>query len=123
MGCEYCSFNLCYANQHHNQHANQHYIAKKKVSWILHPRLDKIELYRAHTPHTHCAIYRSAFVVTAKCVPLALLTTFTSPCYAHEQKAQSQCIEWALSIGVVTKANKKVLFMTLVDHIPRFETH
>ena len=29
----------------------------------------------------------------------------------------------ALSIGVVTKANKKALFVTLVDHIPWFETH
>ena len=29
-------------------------------------------------------------------------------------------MEWALSIGVVTKANKKVLFMTLVDHIQGF---
>ena len=33
------------------------------------------------------------------------------------------CIEWALSIGVVTKANKKALFVTLVDHIPRLEAH
>ena len=41
--------------------------------------------------------------------------------YAHEQKAQG--CEWAVSIGVVTKANKKALFVTLVDHIPRFETH
>ena len=43
---------------------------------------------RAHTPHTHCTIYRSPLVAAARCVPSALLTTFTSPRYAHEQKAQ-----------------------------------
>ena len=30
---------------------------------------------------------------------------------------------WALSIGVATMANKKGLFMTLVDCIPRFDAH
>ena len=39
----------------------------------------ELELYRAHTPHAHCAIYKSAFVAAAKRVPWALLTTFTSP--------------------------------------------
>ena len=33
------------------------------------------------------------------------------------------CIEWALSIGVATMANKKALFVMLVDRIPQFETH
>ena len=32
-------------------------------------------------------------------------------------------IEWALSIGMVTKANKKELFVMLMDHVPRFEAH
>ena len=30
---------------------------------------------------------------------------------------------WALSIGVATVANKKALFVTLVDRIPRFDAH
>ena len=30
---------------------------------------------------------------------------------------------WALSIGVATVANKKALFVTLVDCIPRFDAH
>ena len=30
----------------------------------------------------------------------------------------SSYFEWALSIGTVTKANKKELFVTLVDHVP-----
>ena len=29
----------------------------------------------------------------------------------------------ALSIGVAMVANRKALFMTLVDHVPRFEAH
>ena len=33
------------------------------------------------------------------------------------------CIEWELSIGVATMANKKVLFVMLVDHVPQFEMH
>ena len=37
---------------------------------------------------------------------------------AHEQKAQ-----WALSIGVASVANKKVLFVMLVDRNPRFDAH
>ena len=32
-------------------------------------------------------------------------------------------IEWALSIGMVMKANKKALFVTFVDHVLRFEAH
>ena len=41
------------------------------------------------------------------------------------RKHKAACImhEWAVSIGVVTKANKKALFVMLVDHIPRFEIH
>ena len=30
---------------------------------------------------------------------------------------------WALSIGVATVANKKALFVTLVDRIPQFDAH
>ena len=30
---------------------------------------------------------------------------------------------WALSIGVATVANKKALFVMLVDHIPQFDAH
>ena len=30
---------------------------------------------------------------------------------------------WALSIGVATVANKKALFVMLVDRIPRFDAH
>ena len=30
---------------------------------------------------------------------------------------------WALSIGVATVANKKALFVMLVDHIPWFDAH
>ena len=58
----------------------------------------------------------------------ALLTSmiFTSYKYvncAHEQKTQWACfMHWvqALSIGVVTLANKKALFMTPVDRVHRF---
>ena len=30
---------------------------------------------------------------------------------------------WALSIGVATVANKKALFVTLMDRIPLFDAH
>ena len=33
------------------------------------------------------------------------------------------CIEWALSIGVATLANKKALFVTPVDRVHRFDAH
>ena len=44
---------------------------------------------------------------------------------ANEQKAQQSCIIhwWALSIGVATMANKKALFVTLVDRTSRFDAY
>ena len=45
---------------------------------------------------------------------------------AHEHEAHglhALYIEWALSIGVATVANKKALFVTLKDHVPRFEAY
>ena len=44
---------------------------------------------------------------------------------AHEQKARWACIMhwWALSIGVASVANKKALFVTLLDHNPQFDAH
>ena len=54
-----------------------------------------------------------------------IFTSHTLISCAHEQKVQWPCIIhwWALSIGVATVANKKALFVTLVDRIPRFDAH
>ena len=42
---------------------------------------------------------------------------------AHEQKAHGIMHEWALSIGLAMMANKKGLFVTLMDRISRFEAN
>ena len=42
---------------------------------------------------------------------------------AHEQKAAAMHYELALSIGMATMANKKALFLTLVDRVPWFERY
>ena len=54
-----------------------------------------------------------------------IFTSHTLVSYAHEQKAQWACIMhwWALPIGVATVANKKALFVRLVDRIPWFDAH
>ena len=62
--------------------------------------------------HEHLIIFRTSTIFTSHMLVSC----------AHEQKAQ--CIHWwALSIGVATMANKKALFMTLVDCIPQFDAH
>ena len=68
--------------------------------------------------------------VTSIIILFRILTIFTSHTLvscAHEQKANGHAsfigARWALSIGVATVANKKALFLTLVDRISRFDAH
>ena len=44
-------------------------------------------------------------------------------CMSRKHNGNALCTEYALSIGVATMANKKVLFVTLVDLVSRFDAH
>ena len=67
-----------------------------------------LELSTAHTLRTPCICYIANNVddhYQASCV--------------HEQKANS--LQWAKSLGVIKMADKKMLFVTLMDCAERFK--
>ena len=66
---------------------------------------------RFQSPWTSRALFRTLTIFTSH----TLVVRMSRKQYAYAL--------WALSIGVATVANKKALFVTLVDRIPRFDAH